>query len=61
MTEVLILFLLILLNALFVMTEMALVSVRKAKLEGLKNKLGRNGSSPDAHISTVANDVTYGG
>lgn len=30
-------------------------------LEGLKNKLGRNGSSPDAHISTVANDVTYGG
>ncbi|NTS40812.1 hypothetical protein HRG84_07825 [Flavisolibacter sp. BT320] len=30
-------------------------------LDGLKNKFGRNGSSPDAHISTVANDVTYGG
>lgn len=29
--------------------------------DSLKNKLGRNGSSPDAHISTVANDVTYGG
>ena len=29
--------------------------------DSLKNKWGRNGSSPDAHIGTVANDVTYGG
>lgn len=36
--EILILVLLILLNALFVMTEMALVSVRKGRLEALKNK-----------------------
>ena len=38
MAEVLILLLLILINGLFVMTEMALVSVRKARLEALKNK-----------------------
>lgn len=38
MTEVLILLLLIIINGLFVMTEMALVSVRKARLEALKNK-----------------------
>src|SRR5688572_13918227 len=36
--EIFILLLLILLNALFVMTEMALVSVRKGRLEALKNK-----------------------
>lgn len=30
-------------------------------LGSLKSKWGRNGSSPDAHISTVAKDVTYGG
>ncbi|MEO6583689.1 MAG: hemolysin family protein [Ferruginibacter sp.] len=36
--EIFILFLLILLNALFVMTEMALVSVRKGRLEAMKNK-----------------------
>ena len=39
MTEILILLLLILINALFVMTEMALVSVRKGRLEALKNKV----------------------
>lgn len=38
MTEVLILLFLIIINGLFVMTEMALVSVRKARLEALKNK-----------------------
>ena len=38
MGEIFILFLLIFLNALFVMTEMALVSVRKGRLEALKNK-----------------------
>ncbi|MEO5967574.1 MAG: hemolysin family protein [Ferruginibacter sp.] len=38
MAEVFILLLLILINGLFVMTEMALVSVRKARLETLKNK-----------------------
>lgn len=38
MTEVLILLLLIIINGLFVMAEMALVSVRKARLEALKNK-----------------------
>src|SRR6187549_2607371 len=36
--EIFILLLLILINALFVMTEMALVSVRKGRLEALKNK-----------------------
>jgi len=36
--EIFILFLLIIINALFVMTEMALVSVRKGRLEALKNK-----------------------
>ena len=36
--EIFILFLLIFLNALFVMTEMALVSVRKGRLEAQKNK-----------------------
>ncbi|RYD77898.1 MAG: DUF21 domain-containing protein [Sphingobacteriales bacterium] len=39
MAEVLILLFLIFLNALFVMTEMALVSVRKGRLESLKNKV----------------------
>lgn len=38
MIEIFILLLLILINALFVMTEMALVSVRKGRLEALKNK-----------------------
>lgn len=36
--EIFILLLLIFINALFVMTEMALVSVRKGRLEALKNK-----------------------
>jgi putative hemolysin len=38
MTEVIILLLLIFLNALFVMSEIALVSARKGRLEGLANK-----------------------
>jgi putative hemolysin len=38
MTEILILLVLILVNALFVMSEIALVSARKGRLEGLSNK-----------------------
>jgi len=38
MTEILILFILILVNALFVMSEISLVSARKGRLEGLANK-----------------------
>ena len=38
MTEVFILLLLIFLNALFVMSEIALVSARKGRLEGMANK-----------------------
>ena len=30
-------------------------------LDSLKNKWGRNGSSPNAHMSHVPGDVTYGG
>lgn len=30
-------------------------------LGGLKNVLGRNGSSPDAHVNSFSGDVTYGG
>jgi hypothetical protein len=30
-------------------------------LGGLKNVLGRNGSSPDAKVNTFSGDVTYGG
>lgn len=30
-------------------------------LDSLKSKLGRNGSSPDAHMSHMTGDVTYGG
>ena len=38
MTEILILLILILVNSLFVMSEIALVSARKGRLEGLSNK-----------------------
>ncbi|MBC7868401.1 MAG: HlyC/CorC family transporter [Gloeobacteraceae cyanobacterium ES-bin-316] len=65
MAEILILFLLILLNALFVMTEMALVSVRKGKLEALKNKGSikaatalKLAENPDKFLSTVQLGIT---
>ena len=65
MTEVFILILLILLNAVFVMTEMALVSVRKGKLESLKNKGSHKAATalklsenPDKFLSTVQIGIT---
>lgn len=65
MTEILILFFLIFLNALFVMTEMALVSVRKGKLESLKNKGSLKAATalklaenPDKFLSTVQLGIT---
>src|SRR6478736_1204182 len=65
MTEVFILILLILLNAVFVMAEMALVSVRKGKLESLKNKGNRQAGlalklaeNPDKFLSTVQIFIT---
>ncbi len=65
MTEILILFFLIFLNALFVMTEMALVSVRKGKLEVLKNKGSikaatalKLAENPDKFLSTVQLGIT---
>ena len=65
MTEVFILFLLIALNAVFVMTEMALVSVRKGKLESLKNKGSQKAAialklaeNPDKFLSTVQIGIT---
>jgi putative hemolysin len=65
MTEILILLLLILLNAVFVMTEMALVSVRRGKLEGLKNKGSLKAATalklsenPDKFLSTVQLGIT---
>ncbi len=65
MTEILILFFLIFLNALFVMTEMALVSVRKGKLEALKNKGSikaatalKLAENPDKFLSTVQLGIT---
>lgn len=65
MTEIFILFLLILLNAIFVMTEMALVSVRKGKLEALKNKGSikaaialKLAENPDKFLSTVQIGIT---
>ncbi|RYD77748.1 MAG: HlyC/CorC family transporter [Sphingobacteriales bacterium] len=65
MTEVFILLLLILLNAVFVMTEMALVSVRKGKLESLKNKGSHKAATalklsenPDKFLSTVQIGIT---
>ena len=63
--EVLILLFLIFLNALFVMTEMALVSVRKGKLEALKNKGSvkaaialRLSERPEKFLSTVQIGIT---
>jgi putative hemolysin len=65
MTEILILLFLILLNAFFVMTEMALVSVRKGKLEALKNKGSYKAAtalklaeSPEKFLSTIQLGIT---
>ncbi len=65
MIEVFILLFLIFLNALFVMTEMALVSVRKGKLEALKNKGSikaatalKLAENPDKFLSTVQVGIT---
>ncbi len=65
MTEIVILLFLILLNALFVMTEMALVSVRKGRLESLKNKGSYKAAtalklaeSPEKFLSTVQLGIT---
>src|SRR5687768_992284 len=65
MIEVLILLFLIFLNALFVMTEMALVSVRKGKLEAMKNKGSikaatalKLAENPDKFLSTVQVGIT---
>lgn len=65
MTEIFILVLLIIFNALFVMAEMALVSVRKGKLESLKNKGNRQAAlalklaeNPDKFLSTVQIFIT---
>jgi putative hemolysin len=65
MIEVFILLFLIFLNALFVMTEMALVSVRKGKLESLKNKGSikaatalKLSENPDKFLSTVQVGIT---
>jgi putative hemolysin len=65
MTEIFILIFLILLNAVFVMTEMALVSVRKGKLESLKNKGNHKAATalklaenPDKFLSTVQIGIT---
>jgi putative hemolysin len=65
MTEIFILLFLILLNAVFVMTEMALVSVRKGKLESLKNKGNQKAATalklaenPDKFLSTVQIGIT---
>ena len=65
MIEVFILLFLIFLNALFVMKEMALVSVRKGKLEALKNKGSLKAATalklaenPDKFLSTVQVGIT---
>ena len=65
MFEIFIVLLLILINAVFVMTEMALVSVRKGKLEALKNKGSYKAAialklaeNPDKFLSTVQLGIT---
>src|SRR6476661_5822884 len=65
MAEFFILLLLILINALFVMTEMALVSVRKGRLEALKNKGDvkaaialKLAENPDKFLSTAQIGIT---
>ncbi len=65
MTEVFILFLLIFINAFFVMAEMALVSVRKPRLEAMKNRGDAKAASalklaenPEKFLSTVQLGIT---
>ncbi len=65
MTEIFILFLLILINAFFVITEMALVSVRKARLEAMKNRGDQKAAAalkladnPETFLSTVQIGIT---
>lgn len=65
MTEVFILLLLILINAFFVMAEMALVSVRKPRLESMKNRGDAKAASalklaenPEKFLSTVQLGIT---
>ena len=65
MTEILILLILILVNSLFVMSEIALVSARKGRLEGLSNK-GDNkakaaldlAENPEKFLSTAQIGIT---
>jgi len=65
MTEIFILFFLIILNGLFVMSEIALVSARKTKLEQLSNKGNINAKAalllaenPDIFLSTAQIFIT---
>ena len=65
MTAVFILFLLILLNALFVMSEIALVSARKGRLEGLAAKGDEKAkaalelaNNPEKFLSTATIGIT---
>ncbi|MBX2940120.1 MAG: HlyC/CorC family transporter [Ferruginibacter sp.] len=65
MWDLFILFLLIFLNALFVMAEMALVSVRKGRLESMSNKGDKNArlalelsENPEKFLSTIQLGIT---
>ena len=65
MTEIIILFILILVNGLFVMSEIALVSARKGRLEGLANKGDSKAKAalfltenPDKFLSTAQIGIT---
>lgn len=65
MTELLILFVLIILNGLFTMSEIALVSARKGRLEGLANKGDAKAGAalelienPDKFLSTAQVGIT---
>ncbi len=65
MTEIIILFILILVNGLFVMSEISLVSARKGRLEGLANKGDSKAraalfltENPDKFLSTAQIGIT---
>ena len=65
MTEIIILFVLILVNGLFVMSEISLVSARKGRLEGLANKGDSKAraalfltENPDKFLSTAQIGIT---
>ena len=65
MTEIIILFILILVNGLFVMSEISLVSARKGRLEGLANKGDSKAKAalfltenPDKFLSTAQIGIT---